>query len=266
MHNKKSGQITLSKAGLFTGFAFAAIIGGLIVFFLTSNRESTPVETPQIVTAPPPVVAKPARKEVKKPVVKETVKQTKPAEPRTVKQSNHFIIQGLLSTAGEPWAPNMIVVKVLWLKNKDNQQFLIGKETGLVQMSDNGLVYRIILKPQSKAYTNWNGGVEGNVGRIIAFVDHQRDGRLTPKKDKIIAVSKELVRYRTGRFDKTILNEIQQQNIQKAGKGYVIVRNEPVGEGKMDWKVIGRASPFRLDLSAAETSLPGMYNTFLKLQ
>lgn len=114
-------------------------------------------------------------------------------------------------------------------------------------------------------YLNWNGGVEGNVGRIVAFLDNKRDGRLSLKKDKIIAVSKELIRYRTGRFDNQHLTEAQQHNLRQAGKGYVIIRNMQVTEDRLDWKVVAHQSPARLDLSAAETGLPNMYNTFMKL-
>lgn len=242
------------------------MVGGLIVFFLIrAGNETVPVAV-QPAPDPEPLARTEPAKAASKPVAEKPKPPATEPKSKPARHNNEFVIQGLLSTGGEPWAADMLRVKVLWLKNKNDQQFLIGRETGLVQATPDGLVYRIILRRQSQEFINWNGGVEGNVGRIIAFVDHQRDGRLTPKKDKILAVSKELIRYRTGRYDKTILNEVQQQNIRQAGRGYVLVRHEEVSDNKLDWKVIARNSPARLDLNATETGLPGMYNTFMKLQ
>ncbi len=133
-------------------------------------------------------------------------------------------------------------------------------------MTPQGLAYQFKLKPQPAAYVSYNGGVEGNLARIIAFLDNQQDGKLTADQDKVIAVSKEILRYRTGRFDKAKLNDIQVKNIRQAGSGYVFIRREPVKNGELDWQVVADKSPVRLDLDASETSLPTMYNNFLKLR
>jgi len=240
------------------------VAGGAIVFFILTENPPTQTVSPVIPEAKPKPAPAPAKP--KKPVKQSIDKTPAKTLAKPAKQSNEFVVQGLLSTGGEPWAANMIVIKILWLKNQNHKQFLPGQETSVVQETVNGFAYRIRLNPQAKKYLNWNGGVEGNVGRVVAFLDHKRDGHLTPMQDKIIAVSRELVRYRTGRYDKNVLNEIQQQNIRQAGKGYVIVRNLQIGDNKADWKVVASESPARLDLSAAETSLPSMYNTFMKLQ
>lgn len=270
MSQQQAKQITISKASLIAGLVLALVAGGAIVYLTLPETQQSQTVTQLAPEAKPEPAPTPAKKPVEKKAKQTLAKPTKPAKPakptKPTKQKNEFVIEGLLSTGGEPWTANMIMIKILWLKNKNYEQFMLGQETSVVQATPNGFAYRIILRPQSSKYLNWNGGVQGNVGRVIAFLDHKRDGRLTLNKDKIIAVSKELVRYRTGRYDKNILNEIQQQNIQQAGKGYVIVRNMQVGDSKADWKVVASDSPARLDLSAAETSLPSMYNTFMKLQ
>ena len=266
MRQQESKQITLSKAGLLAGLALALVSGGGIVYLLTTKplppettHQATIIQAPKPVNKPPTPTSRPVEKQV-------SAKPPVPEQNKPVKQTDEFTIQGLLSTGGEPWAANMIVVKILWLKNKGGQQFLPGQEGSLAQVTPMGFAYRLKLKPQPNKYLNWNSGVEGNVGRLVAFVDLKRDGRLTPKQDRIIAVSKELIRYRTGRFDKSVLNTIQQENIRRAGKGYVLVRNMQIDEDKPDWHVIATKSPVRLDLNATETSLAGMYNTFMKLQ
>ena len=280
MTKQEQKQITLSRNSLIAALLLALVVGGLVVYgvvFTTKPAQLTEQNTvdplAEVPTLPPPfpdktppapVITKPD--EVKLSDAKPTVSKAKPEQPKPAKHRDEFIIEGLLSTAGEPWAANMILVKILWLKNKNQQQFLLGKETAVVQQTPNGFAYRIVLRPQGSDYLNWNGGVEGNVGRVIAFVDKKRDARLSLKQDKIIAVSKELLRYRTGRFDKAILNDVQQQNIRQAGKGYVIVRNMQLNGSEADWQVVASESPVRLDLDAAETSLPSMYNTFMKLQ
>lgn len=265
MNQQQANQITISRNTLITGLVSALIAGGALVFFMLPDNSATltvtqvaPELKPAPVPTPVPAPVKP------KQAVPQPVEKSSPDKPTT--QGNEYIIQGLLSSGGEPWAANMIMIKVLWLKNKNNEQFLLGQETSVVQQTPSGFAYRLVLKPQATQFLNWNGGVEGNVGRVIAFLDLKRDGRLSQDKDKIIAVSKELVRYRTGRYDKNILNEIQQRNIKQAGKGYVIVRNTQLDDNKSDWKVVADESPFRLDLNVTETSLPSMYNTFMKQQ
>jgi len=262
MQQNKGDTINISRTGLIVGLILAATFGGLLVGLILPSNNTAPVPPRETLPEPAAIIEKPAKSLKQKPVAKKPAQKQAPIE----KKDNAFVIKGLISTAGEPWASKLIRVKLLWLKNKDKQEFKIGHENARVQMTQQGLAYRFRLKPQPNAFVNFNGGVEGNIARIIVFVDQQQDGELTPKKDKIIAVSKELLRYRTGRYDKNVLNDIQQQNILTAGKGYVFIRNEPDNEGKMDWRVVADTSPVRLDLSAAETSLPGMYNTFLKLQ
>lgn len=276
MNHKPSTQITLSKSRLLLVLVLASLVGALLAFFLLSPVAPPPstavqkIDPPLKETAVQTVASKktpPAETTAREPVVeKKPVARPEPTRAKPARPTDEFVLRGLLSTAGEPWAARTIAVKLLWLKNKNRQAFLLGKETGMVQATPRGFVYRIVLKPQSAAFTNWNGGVEGNVGRVVAFLDRQRDGRLSPKQDRIIAVSKELVRYRTGRFDSKILNDVQQQNISKAGKGYAIIDNLPLADGQTDWQVVATQSPARLDLNAAETSLPNMYNTFLKRQ
>lgn len=279
MRQQDPKPITLSRTSLIIALLLAALLGGLIAVLLKPDSKTRAVaeQTPAAVAPKPQPEPKPTPKPVTKPkpvkppttrkaTVKKPVKPVHKAVPRPAQRNNEFIIQGRLITGGDPWAANMIRIKVLWLKNKNNQQFLIGREIGVVQATPNGFVYRIRLRPQTAEFINWNSGVEGNIGRVIAFLDQQRDGRLSPKQDTILAVSKELIRYRTGRYDMNVLNKIQQQNIRQAGKGYVVVSHEPIGNNKMDWKVIARDSPVRLDLDATETSLPKMYNTFLKVR
>jgi len=288
-------QITLSIPGLVTILTLMFVAGGAIVFFLLPEPEQasrhTTIDTPEPASPALPVTPERPVKKIASDTTTPTDKpktrppasleKTPPDKARSTgtpevsnpdtqlkptRSNQPFVVQGLLSTGGEPWSANMIVVKILWLKNKNKAQFLLGNETSVAQNTANGFAYRIVLQAQTSKYLNWNGGVEGNVGRVIAFVDHQRDGKLTPNKDRIIAVSKELIRYRTGRYDKTILNTIQQQNIQQAGKGYVLVRNTQQADQKADWQVATDKSPARVDLHAEETSLPNMYNTFLKLK
>lgn len=272
MDQQRPKHVTLSTPRLIAGLTLAVLLAGVAGYWLLkpgkpqpgivrSEPAANPGQAPRKPPGKPTVTPAPV-KSVTKPVEKKP-RQT---PPPPAKPGNEFVIQGLVSTGGEPWAANMIMIKILWLKNKNGRQFMLGRETSMVQATANGFAYRIILKPQTSEFLNWNGGVEGNVGRVVAFVDHKRDGRLTLKRDKIIAVSKELVRYRTGRYDKNILNNIQQQNIQQAGKGYVIVRNVQIDDHNPDWQVVARKSPARLDLNASETSLPAMYNTFMKLQ
>ncbi len=266
--NKKK-KIDSSRIILIAGIVLTIALGGTIIFIALTktNQTTTPlasIPSPQAPPIPAQIPIKPAKPA--KPA-KKLIEQTPSyVQPKPSKADNEFVIQGLLSTGGEPWTANMIIVKILWLKNTKPNQFLLGQETSIVQSTKNGFTYRIRLQPPSSKFLNWNGGVEGNIGRVIAFLDHKRDRQLTQNKDKIIAVSKELIRYRTGRYDKNILNEVQQKNIMLGGKGYVIVRNIQNGEDQADWKVVSNTSPARLDLNAEETSLPNMYNTFMKLQ
>lgn len=260
MNKPKFGHISISKPAFIGSLAVAAVSGGLLAFFL-SGKPQSPENIPlQIVPEAAVVIKKPTAS--KKP---STAKKPASKPSPTTNKPDHFVIKGLISTAGEPWSRQLIRVKLLWLKSKDQQQFLLGHENALIQMTKQGLAYQLELKPQPGRFINFNGGVEGNIARVIAYVDQQGDGNLTPGKDKIIAVSKEVLRYRTGRFNQTLLNDIQQKNILAAGKGYVFIRNEPTANGQMDWRVVADQSPVRLDLNAAEASLPAMYNTFLKL-
>ncbi|MDH5444412.1 MAG: hypothetical protein OEY52_02580 [Gammaproteobacteria bacterium] len=264
MSQDKDHHINISPVSLVIGFLFAAAIGGLITKLILSDK------TVQQDIAKPTVPDLPiAVKKLAKPSSTTPDKKTQASQEaanKTDSPSSNFIIKGLISTAGEPWSPNMIRVKLLWLKNRNKQDFLIGHEQAQIQMTEKGMAYRFRLRPQPNKYVSFNGGVEGNIARVIAFVDWQQDGTLSRGKDRIFAVSKEILRYRTGRYDKSKLNEIQIANIRQAGKGYVFIRNEPDANGKLDWRVVADQSPIRLDLDASETSLPGMYNTFLKLR
>ena len=266
MVHQSNKHIRVSRAGLIIGLLLALVSGGGIVYLL----QDRPIVSPSVTQLAPSPLASPQaptqNKAPPKTIQKPTAPKSQAVTTKPATNNHQFIIQGLLSNGGEPWVANTIMIKILWLKNKDQRQFLPGQETSVVQATQNGFAYRIQLRPQTAKFLNWNGGVEGNVGRVIAFLDLKRDGRLTPGQDKIIAVSKELVRYRTGRFDNAVLKGEQLQNIKQAGKGYVLVRNMQLGDKQADWQVVASKSPARLDLNATETSLPSMYNTFLKMQ
>ena len=267
MANKKTHTITLSRTGLITILLLAVASGGLLTGLLLTDNNTPATAVPQEpLPEPATVIKKQSQAVPKKTEPKPVAKKQTATKPKTKTPAPGFVIKGLISTAGEPWSPRLIRVKLLWLKNKGKQQFLLGHETAQLQMTPQGLAYQFKLKPQPAAYVSFNGGVEGNLARIIAFLDNQQDGRLTAENDKIIAVSKELLRYRTGRYDRAILNDIQEQNIRQAGSGYVFIRREPVKNGELDWQVVADKSPVRLDLDARETSLPAMYNNFLKIR
>lgn len=263
-NNKRN--IVLSRSSLIVILLASAICGALLAWVLYPERPSLPDPAPKtLISEPIKTVKKPAATPQKKPAQQITTRKPV-ASPGKETKTNTFVIKGLISTAGEPWSPRHIRVKLLWLKNSGKEQLLLGHENAQLQMTKYGPAYQIVLKSQPANYVSFNGGVEGNIARIIAFLDHQGDGKLSPSEDRIIAVSKEILRYRTGRYDTEKLNDIQQQNIRQAGRGYVFIRNEPDDTGKLDWRVVADKSPVRLDLDAAETSLPAMYNTFFKLR
>lgn len=265
MSQNRIETVSLSKPALLVIVLVAATLGGVMTYLLLPEPDPvTPVTPVAKELLPPPVVIKEESKP-KKPAVVAKQSTPRPATNK-VKKLEGFVIKGLISTAGEPWSANLLRAKLLWLKNSGKQEFLLGHENAQVQLTKHGLAYQFVLRPQPATHVSFNGGVEGNIARVMAFVDYNQDGKLTPGKDRIIAVSNELLRYRTGRYDNKVLNPAQVSNIKKAGKGYVFIRNEPDADGKMDWRVVADTSPVRLDLSASKTSLPNMYNTFLKLR
>lgn len=272
MPAKKSGHITISRGMFISCLLLAALLGSGLSWLLIPKQ--TPTQPEQLSLPEPAVI--PEQKETAKtvtkkpaPVTDKKAKATKKPDKATGKAETNpgqFVIKGLISTAGEPWSTQLIRVRLLWLKNKGKQSFLLGQENAQVQMIEQGLAYQFVLQPQTPGFISFNSGVEGNIARIIVFIDQQGDGQLTPEKDRIIAVSRELVRYRSGRFDNNVLSKEQIAHLAKAGKGYAIVRQEEDASGKIDWRVVADTSPIRLDLDASETKLPGMYNTFLKLR
>ena len=248
--------------GLGIGIGMGLIVVVYMAYWLNKQPiEEKPVEVAKVEA--PPVVEKKKETPKPKPVAKKPT--PKPKKQEVVGNPNEFIIRGKLATGGEPWSSDTIIVRVLWIKNKDDKYKLSREKAELISSTD-GLEYKITLKPQPSQYINMNNGVEGNIGRVVAYVDQGKDGKLSITKDKIIAVSKELIRYRSGRFDSAILNEAQQSNIKKEGKGYVIIEQTTNDNNKADWKVTYRNSPAPVHLSAAETHLPKLYTKLIEYQ
>lgn len=219
--------------------------------------ESVPEAKPPIPAVKPPVAAskKPAAP-APKPVAKAPPKKPRP---------DGFIIEGDLATDGKIRLGKNIIVKILWIRN-ENGIVKLGLENADLIDSPAGMRYQFRLKQQPKQYTSWHKGVEGNFGRVLAYLDEDKNGEFTIADDRILAVSKELVLYRTGRFDNKILNKAQQENVRKKGKGYLVARQVQQDNQKADWEVAYRASPAFINLSASDTNLAKFYTTMIKLQ
>lgn len=267
---------TNSPTLIWVGGAVIVLIIGVVFFSLNQAPQPAPqpAEVVKIKPEPAKLPAAPKPPEVKPKPVKITKKPPAVTKPQPEPESKptpkppvfrSFTIEGNLSTGAEPLAIQNIVIKILWIKSQQ-ADFKLGLEKAWLTPRETGLSYRLRLRTQSSQFTNWNNGVEGNIGRVIAFLDLEKDGKLSIQKDKIIAVSKELIRYRTGRFDSKTLSEAQQENIRKEGMGYVVVKQVELENEKLDWQVAYRDSPAPVNLSATDTRLPAFYTTMIKMQ
>ncbi|MDH5181554.1 MAG: hypothetical protein OEZ39_15740 [Gammaproteobacteria bacterium] len=242
-----------------------------------AQPESVPVK-PQPEPAPLTTAATPALPTVKpapdrqpsaRPVQDVPKKQSKiaPPTPPAAPPANKSVptdltIEGYLNTGGIPWAANSVAVRILWLKS-GKPEVKLGQETAWFKPEKDGMRYQLQLqaKPQ---FINWNNGVEGNIGRVVAYVDMDRDGRFHQQRDKLIAVSEELVRYRTGRYDANALNDSQQADLRKEGSGYLVIKWVQVDANNGGWDVADNGNPAQINLSADNTKLTSVYSAVMK--